>query len=935
MTNCAGRKQALEEARDRFSDLYDFAPLALLTLSPGGEVLEANLAAAALLGLERSKLLRQKFTRFIPAEAQDTFHRYCHQVLHSETRQTGELTPQERHRRRLTVRLEGIAAEDPITHKTNFRLSLSDITERKEAERRSDLTSALSALFAKKRSASEYLHSAVELIRQWSGAQALGIRLVNEQQEIPYASCVGFEPGFIELENRFSLQRDNCCCIRAITQKAEGPDRALLTPGGSYRCDNARAFAEQFPAQKRERYHGTCVRFGFASVAIVPMHCREGILGAIHLADRRIGQFPLDLVEFIESLTPLIGEAVRHFQAEAELAEHRDHLAELVKQRTSELEGANEQLRGEITQRKAVEEDLRASEELNRRTLQALPAHIAVINRQGRIVAVNQAWAEFARRNGAGGLATVAVGANYCDVCRRAAAEHDPAAAQALAGIEAVLRGMRESFTMEYPCHSPQQQRWFLMTVVPFGPGGEGGAVITHVNITERRRGEARMAALGRLGLLLSAAHEPAVAARALVDTALEFCGWDACFLLVHDPETDTVTNLVNMDTIEDQRTDVPPLLPGRRPTPLIRRVLQEGPQFILRQNAEDTGPITTRFGDTSRASLSLMFVPVRLENKSIGVLSVQSYQRNAYTPQDLEVLQGLADHGAGTLARLQAEAALRHLNENLEAANEQLRKEVASRQVAEQALLRMAEDLKRSNLDLEQFGYVASHDLQEPLRAVAGYVRLLEHRFPEKVDAKTREYIAGAAEGATRMERLITDLLTFSRLSTEGRPFTPVNLDVPLNAALRNLQFSIRAAHATVTHDPLPTLPVDESQIVQLFQNLIGNALKFHSERPPQIHIGARHDEGRWVFRVQDNGIGIDPQYSRAGFPGLPAAAHAQEVSRHRHRAGHLQEDCRAAWRQDLGRVPARPGLDVFASQFPQSRAGSARCPQQALSLR
>src|SRR5208282_5407063 len=313
-------QETLEEARDRFADLYDFAPLALLTLSEGGEVLEANLAAADLLGLERKALLHQKFTRFIPAEAADDFYLYCRQVLRSQTRQTGELTLQSAKGGRLTVRLEGIVAQDSTTHKTNCRFSLSDITERKEAERRRDLTSALSALFAQKASASEYLHSVVELIQQWSGAQALGIRLVNEQQEIPYEAWVGFERGFIELENRFSLQRDKCCCIRAITQEAEGPDRALLTPSGSYRCDDARVFAEQFPPPERERYHGTCVKFGFTSVAIVPIPCRQGILGAIHLADRRIGQFPPALVEVVESIAPLIGEGVRRFQAEGELA---------------------------------------------------------------------------------------------------------------------------------------------------------------------------------------------------------------------------------------------------------------------------------------------------------------------------------------------------------------------------------------------------------------------------------------------------------------------------------------------------------------------------------------------------------------------------------------------------------------------------------------
>ena len=229
-----------------------------------------------------------------------------------------------------------------------------------------------------------------------------------------------------------------------------------------------------------------------------------------------------------------------------------------------------------------------------------------------------------------------------------------------------------------------------------------------------------------------------------------------------------------------------------------------------------------------------------------LGAIHLADRRIGQFPPALVEVVESLTPLIGEAVRRFQAEAELAkhrdHLEElvkqrtrELEAANEQLRKEVASREVAEEALLRAAEDLKRSNLDLEQFGYVASHDLQEPLRAVAGFVRLLEHRFPEKLDAKMREYIAGAAEGATRMEQLITDLLAFSRLSTEGRAFAPANLEAPLNAALRTLQFSIRAANAAVTSDPLPTLPVDESQIAQLFQNLIANALKFRSERPPQ----------------------------------------------------------------------------------------------------
>jgi PAS domain S-box-containing protein len=188
--------------------------------------------------------------------------------------------------------------------------------------------------------------------------------------------------------------------------------------------------------------------------------------------------------------------------------------------------------------------------------------------------------------------------------------------------------------------------------------------------------------------------------------------------------------------------------------------------------------------------------------------------------------------------------------------------RDVTDRKLAQAALQQTADDLKRSNRDLEQFAYVASHDLQEPLRAVGGYVKLLQHRFPEKLDAKARGYVAGAFEGATRMERLITDLLAYSRVGTHGGNFASTDLQAVLERALDNLAPAITAAKATITHDPLPALSVDATQIMQLFQNLIGNALKFHGESPPGIHVGAQRGQGRWVFSVRDNGIGIEPQY-------------------------------------------------------------------------
>jgi light-regulated signal transduction histidine kinase (bacteriophytochrome) len=188
--------------------------------------------------------------------------------------------------------------------------------------------------------------------------------------------------------------------------------------------------------------------------------------------------------------------------------------------------------------------------------------------------------------------------------------------------------------------------------------------------------------------------------------------------------------------------------------------------------------------------------------------------------------------------------------------------RDVTERKRAQAALQHTTEDLQRSNRDLEQFAYVASHDLQEPLRAVGGYVKLLQLRFPDKLDAKAQGYISGAFDGATRMEQLIRDLLAFSRVAMRGDPFVPADLEDALRQALRNLEASLTSTQATVAHDPLPTLSADAGQIRQLFQNLIGNALKFHGEQPPNIHIGAQSQDGRWVFWVRDNGIGIEPQY-------------------------------------------------------------------------
>jgi PAS domain S-box-containing protein len=186
----------------------------------------------------------------------------------------------------------------------------------------------------------------------------------------------------------------------------------------------------------------------------------------------------------------------------------------------------------------------------------------------------------------------------------------------------------------------------------------------------------------------------------------------------------------------------------------------------------------------------------------------------------------------------------------------------------AMQAELQKAyEEVMRSNKDLEHFAYVASHDLQEPLRMISSYTQLLETRYREMLDEKAQKYIYYAVDGAQRMQRMIQDLLRFSRINTHGRAPEQCDAHHALGQALANLHVLIAEKGALVTNDDLPTVAADESQLVQLFQNLIENAIKFQQTESPRVHIKATWDQGVCDFSVRDNGIGMDEQQQEKVF--------------------------------------------------------------------
>jgi PAS domain S-box-containing protein len=189
--------------------------------------------------------------------------------------------------------------------------------------------------------------------------------------------------------------------------------------------------------------------------------------------------------------------------------------------------------------------------------------------------------------------------------------------------------------------------------------------------------------------------------------------------------------------------------------------------------------------------------------------------------------------------------------------------RDISVRKRSEEHLVKTMGDLKRSNDELEQFAYVASHDLQEPLRMVASYTQLLARRYKGRLDSDADEFIDYAVDGSTRMQRLIQDLLTYSRAGTNGTALRKILSENALKEAIENLRATIEESGAVVTHDQLPAITTDGTQLAQVFQNLIGNAIKYHGAEVPHVHVSAMNNgANEWIFSVRDNGLGIDPQY-------------------------------------------------------------------------
>jgi PAS domain S-box-containing protein len=300
----------------------------IVTISPEGKITDINRATELVTGVQRQNLVGSDFSDYFtePQKAKEGYEKTLAEGMVKDYP--------------LTIRHISGHTTDVVYNATLYKnetgqvqgvlAAARDVTEHNRIENRAKITNVLLELFAQKTSRKEYLDSVVRAIHDWSDCQCVGIRLTDSDGLIPYESHIGFSDEFVETENKLCLKTDACICIRAITQSPERQDAPLLTPRGSFHSGNTFEFVDSLTEKSKKRYRGVCMRYGFASLAVVPICYRDKVLGAIHLADKQENKIPVQTVEFIENMAMLIGEAVHRFDIETELRESEERYRQLV-----------------------------------------------------------------------------------------------------------------------------------------------------------------------------------------------------------------------------------------------------------------------------------------------------------------------------------------------------------------------------------------------------------------------------------------------------------------------------------------------------------------------------------------------------------------------------------------------------------------------------
>ena len=582
-----------------------------------------------------------------------------------------------------------------------------------------------------------------------------------------------------------------------------------------------------------------------------------------------------------------------------------------VEQRTAELEEANQKLQKEIAERSRIEAELRVSNERLDLALKGTTDGIwdwDIVT--GRIY-FSPRWKEML------GYADNEVGDTFKEWETRL---HPDDRTRAFATIEDYFSGKRAAFELEHRLrHKDGSYRWILSRGVAVWD--EAGKPVrmagSHVDLTERRMAEqalresesklrafitnvpAILFSIDRAGVVTMAdglgmdalkfadggivghsvaelygdipgvveSVKRALAGESLVTTMqLQQLFYEVAYSPIHDPDG-AVTGVIGVahDVTERHKAEQALEISERR----MRLIIENAYDAYVAMDREgaivDWNPQAERvFGWTREEAigrlLSDTIIPQRMRTQHLtGLVHYLHTGEGPLLNRRVEVQALRRDGGEFpvemTISTMRIEdsvifSAFIH--------------DISDRIRAKEELERTADELRRSNEELEQFAYIASHDLQEPLRMVASYTQLLERRYGAQLDDAAREFIGYAVDGAKRMQQFITGLLRYSRVATEPRVLEPVNLHAAFQAAVANLRIAIEESGATVEARSLPVVRGDPRQLAQLFQNLIGNALKFRKPgEPPRVEVWAERDGDFWRVSVRDNGIGLDPRFS------------------------------------------------------------------------
>jgi len=631
------------------------------------------------------------------------------------------------------------------------------------------------------------------------------------------------------------------------------------------------------------------LRYGFRASAAFPLHRREKVIGALTLYSTEPHVFDDEQVNLLQALAADISYALDAIQeerlraeaeealkkSEEELRRSHDKLEMRIQERTAELKKTVDVLHDEIQERKKAEDALRVSEQKYRSLIEQAADAIVILDRKLNLVDVNTTACEM-------------TGFTRDELLKLNALElyHQDELGVRPLRLDEVLAG--ETVITE---RKVKKRDGTFIDVEVSAKLLEDGLVQAIVrDITERKTEERRSHLITELLELFA----KKTSRKEYLDSVVESLhGWTGCShvgIRVVNKEryvpyisyrgfSEEFMRRENMLSLDSDTCACIRVIAGNFETQDASAITTAG-SFRLDDSIKFEKQLTkkelARFrGNCMRSGYAtLAIIPVRYHDRPMGAIHLADEREGLATLNTVRFIESTAAPLIGeALYRFSTEEELERHRDNLEdlvkARTEQLQKtneylgnEIATRRQTEDELKQLTEELKRSNADLQQFAYAASHDLQEPLRVVAGFVKLLEKRYKDELDEKASEYIDFTVDGVKRMQMLIHDLLEFSRVGTKGKISKPTNCSVALEEALYNLHLSIEENKAEVTYDLLPTVMGDHSQLSRLFQNLISNAIKFRSEESPKIHISAEQKGREWLFSVRDNGMGIDQKY-------------------------------------------------------------------------